>query len=128
MATIRKVTVFDPALLKVAVIDSFIKLNPKMLCHSPVMFVVEIVTVLTTILLFLSIGGVIDEKPFFIGQISLWLWFTVLFANFSEAMAEGRGKAQANSLRQTKVETKAKLLTNEKGTDYKLIPATDLKK
>ena len=124
----KKTTIFDPVILKDAVINSFVKLNPKTLCRSPVMFVVEIVTVLTTILLFLSIAKVIDENPFFIGQISLWLWFTVLFANFSEAMAEGRGKAQANSLRQTKVETIAKLLTNEKSTDHKLIPATELKR
>ena len=128
MAKIKKITIFDPVILKQAVIDSFVKLNPRKLCHSPVMFVVEIVTVLTTVLLFLSLAKIVNESPFFIGQISLWLWFTVLFANFSEAMAEGRGKAQANSLRQTKVETKAKLLMSEKSTDYKLISATELKK
>ena len=126
---IKKINTFNPGILQQAVIDSFTKLNPFVLWRNPVMFVVEIVTVLTTIFFFLSIANIIKENAFFIGQISLWLWFTVLFANFSEAMAEGRGKAQANTLRQTKVETKAKLLTNIGDiNNYKLISAAELKK
>src|SRR5260221_10046299 len=83
---------FDPPIVKRAITDSFVKLSPKTLWKNPVMFVVEIGAALTTVLLALHASG-------FALQICLWLWFTVLFANFAEAMAEGRGKAQADSLR-----------------------------
>jgi potassium-transporting ATPase ATP-binding subunit len=88
--------------------DSFIKLDPRHMMGNPVMFVVEIGSVITTVLL---IG---DKKNFgFNLQITLWLWFTVLFANFAEAMAEGRGKAQADTLRKARSET----IANRVGED-----------
>src|SRR5579884_2483170 len=88
---------FDPPIVRRALIDSFAKLNPRTLAKNPVMFVVEVGAALTTVLLFQSIAA---HRPGwgFDFQITLWLWFTVLFANFAEAMAEGRGKAQADSL------------------------------
>jgi K+-transporting ATPase ATPase B chain len=93
---------------------------------NPVMFVVEIVAVLTTVIFLrdLSTGG---GNLGFTFQIMLWLWITVLFANVSEAVAEGRGKAQADSLRQTRSETQAKLLSAAKSKDYELVPGTSLK-
>src|ERR1700691_3478758 len=100
---------FDPPIVRRAIVDSFIKLNPVTLAKNPVMFVVEVGAVLTTILMFrtLAEGG----KGFgFEFQIAAWLWFTVLFANFAEAMAEGRGKAQADTLRKTKTSAEAKTL------------------
>src|ERR1700741_258347 len=86
---------FDPKILLPAIGSAFVKLDPRTLIKSPVMFVLEIVTVLTTVLFVrdLAIGG---EHLGFTFQIILWLWFTVLFANFAEAIAEGRGKAQAD--------------------------------
>ena len=85
-----------------AIVDSFVKLDPRHMMGNPVMFVVEVGSVITTVLL---IG---DKKNFgFNLQITLWLWFTVLFANFAEAMAEGRGKAQADTLRKARSETVA---------------------
>src|SRR5580658_6498933 len=100
---------FDPPIVRRAIVDSFVKLNPVTLAKNPVMFVVEVGAVLTTVLMFrtLAEGG----KGFgFEIQIAAWLWFTVLFANFAEAMAEGRGKAQADSLRKTKTSAEAKKL------------------
>jgi len=90
-----------------AIWDSILKLNPRKMMGNPVMFVVEVGSVLTTALLFK--GGTAFK---FNLQITLWLWFTVLFANFAEAMAEGRGKAQADTLRKTKTETVAHRLKN----------------
>ena len=128
MATKKRQSILSFEIIKQAVIDSVIKLNPVTLFKNPVMFVVEVVAVLTTILFVLSFSGITKENPFFVFQIAAWLWFTVIFGNFSEAMAEGRGKAQANSLRQTKIETKAKLLKDIDTKEYKLIPGTELKK
>jgi K+-transporting ATPase ATPase B chain len=100
---------FDPPIVKRAIVDSFVKLNPKTLAKNPVMFVVEVGAALTTLLLIktLATGGAGWAFEF---QIAAWLWFTVLFANFAEAMAEGRGKAQADSLRATKKDSMAKKL------------------
>src|SRR5438046_2409888 len=106
---------FDPPIVKRAIIDSVIKLNPVTLAKNPVMFVVEVGAVLTTLLMFKTLvtGGPGFGFEF---QIAAWLWFTVLFANFAEAMAEGRGKAQADSLRKTKTDATAKKLSgNGKG-------------
>src|SRR5678815_2638503 len=94
-------------IVKRAILDSFVKLNPRSMMKNPVMFVVEVGSVLTTLQL---IRGVVAPLPGvtntgFELQITLWLWFTVLFANFAEAMAEGRGKAQADNLRKAKTET-----------------------
>ena len=94
---------------------------------NPVMFVLEIVTALTTVILIrdLATGG---ERIGFEFQIILWLWFTVLFANFAEAVAEGRGKAQAETLRRQRTETRAKLMTGAGDSQsYRLMPSTELK-
>ena len=91
-----------------AVLESFIKLNPRWMVRNPVMFVVEVGSVLTTLLWIQSLIGQGEAPTGFIGAIALWLWFTVLFANFSEAVAEGRGKAQAESLRKARQDTPAK--------------------
>src|SRR5215469_16368071 len=115
----------DPSILVPAIWGSFRKLNPRHMIGNPVMFCVEIVAALTTILFVrdLFAGG---HHLSFALQINVWLWFTVVFANFAEAVAEGRGKAQADSLRRTKTETSAKLL--EHGTPgWKSVPATSLK-
>ncbi|HEY4379079.1 MAG TPA: hypothetical protein VGN01_01970, partial [Acidobacteriaceae bacterium] len=98
----NKKSLFDAAIVKRAVVDSLKKLNPVLMMKNPVMFVVEVGSVVTTLLLF-GHGG----HSGFNLQITLWLWFTVLFANFAEAMAEGRGKAQADALRKAKSETTA---------------------
>jgi potassium-transporting ATPase ATP-binding subunit len=105
---------------------AFRKLDPRSLVHNPVMFVVEVVATLTT-LLFLRDLVVGHADLGFSFQINLWLWFTVLFGNFAEAVAEGRGKAQAASLRRTRTETQAKLLTGSDRTKHKRVPGTSLK-
>lgn len=102
---------FDPAIVRGAVVDSFRKLDPRHVIRNPVMFVVEVVSVLTTVLFFQAMGGHGEAAPGFILAVSLWLWFTVLFANFAEAMAEGRGKAQAEGLRKARRDIVAKKLT-----------------
>jgi K+-transporting ATPase ATPase B chain len=102
---------FDPAIVKRAVRDAFVKLDPRRMIRNPVMFVVEVGSVFTTLLfLHALITGAGEASPGFIGAISLWLWFTVLFANFAEAMAEGRGKAQADSLRKARRDVPAVVL------------------
>jgi len=117
---------FDPKIVVPAIGSAFVKLDPRSLMKNPVMFVLEVVTILTTIVLIrdLFTGG---EQIGFEFQIVLWLWFTVLFANFAEAVAEGRGKAQAASLRRQRTETQAKLLTGPGRTGYREIPSTSLK-
>jgi K+-transporting ATPase ATPase B chain len=116
----------DPKIVVPAIRAAFAKLDPRTLIKNPVMFVVEVVAALTTIIFFreLFTGG---ENLGFTFQIILWLWITVLFANFSEAIAEGRGKAQAESLRRTRTEMQAKLLTAAGGRNFKLVPSTTLK-
>src|SRR5450755_1404126 len=103
-------TLFDPKIVGPAIGQSFVKLNPATLIKNPVIFVLEIVTVLVTILF---VRDLLQHHAGtgFTFQIVLWLWFTVLFANFAEAVAEGRGKAQAESLRKTRTESQAKLLS-----------------
>src|SRR6516225_10152748 len=104
---------FDPKIVVPAIGSAFVKLNPRTLMKNPVMFVLEVVTALTTVILIrdLITGG---QSIAFEFQIVLWLWFTVLFANFAEAVAEGRGKAQAETLRRQRTETKAKLIVDKK--------------
>ena len=116
----------DPKIVVPAVGAAFVKLDPRTLMKNPIMFVLEIVTLLTTVILIRDLvrGG---EHIFFEFQIILWLWFTVLFANFAEAVAEGRGKAQADALRRTRTETSAKLLTGTDRRNYKMVPAPELK-
>ena len=112
-STLRKrvpvTALLDPKIIVPAIGSAFRKLDPRVLIKNPVMFVLEIVTLLTTIIFVrdLITGG---ENLGFTFQIILWLWFTILFANFAEAIAEGRGKAQADSLRRQRTETQAKLL------------------
>ena len=117
---------FDPKIVLPAIGSAFVKLNPRSLMKNPVMFVLEVVTALTTVILVrdLVTGG---EHIGFEVQIVLWLWFTVLFANFAEAIAEGRGKAQAAALRRQRTETQAKLLAGPGGSGHKLVPSTSLK-
>src|SRR6202045_1249293 len=107
-AQAKSLSLFDPSILGPAVGDAFKKLNPATLWRNPVMFVVEIVSAATTILFVRDLFA--GSGASFSGQISLWLGFTVLFANFAEAVAEGRGKAQAASLRRTQSQAIAKRL------------------
>jgi K+-transporting ATPase ATPase B chain len=95
----------NSTMVRHAIIDSFIKLNPARMVLNPVMFVVEVGSVLTTGLWIQALAGKGEAPAWFIGAVAIWLWFTVLFANFSEALAEGRGKAQAEALRKTRAET-----------------------
>ncbi len=115
---------FEPAIVKRALKDAFVKLDPRVVAKNPVMFVVEVGSAVTT---FFWIRGLVTgaADTMFVGQVSVWLWFTVLFANFAEAMAEGRGKAQADTLRKTKTDTKARRL---KGQREELVAASQLKK
>src|SRR5215471_16269847 len=116
-------SIFDPAIIGPAIGDSFRKLNPLTLARNPVMFVTEVGAVITTVLMFVGHGGHFGFQL----QIALWLWFTVLFANFAEAMAEGRGKAQAKALRATRTETFANRLTNGSNKTEQ-VPAEKLRK
>jgi potassium-transporting ATPase ATP-binding subunit len=103
----------DPEILNVAAVSSLRKLDPRQLWRNPVMFVVEIGALITSIILIENIFGHGNDPVWFVAWISVWLWFTVLFANFAEAMAEGRGKAQADTLRRTRTETRAKVIVTE---------------
>ncbi len=125
MSQEKNISIWDPNIMSRAAVDSFRKLNPVKMMKNPVMFVVEVGSVLTTILLIRDI--VIGASGIgFDLQITLWLWFTVLFANFAEAMAEGRGKAQADNLRKARTETTArKLLPNGQ---TQIVPAPQLHK
>ncbi|MBI3702228.1 MAG: potassium-transporting ATPase subunit KdpB [Afipia sp.] len=115
----------DPSLLLRATMDAFRKLNPKHLMKNPVIFVTEIVAAVVTIAFILDIRH--GESAWFSGQIAAWLWFTVLFANFAEAIAEGRGRAQADTLRQTRTESRAKRIMMEDNPEiYEGVTASDL--
>ncbi|CCE11587.1 P-type ATPase, high-affinity potassium transport system, B chain, a phophatase-like domain [Bradyrhizobium sp. STM 3843] len=118
-------TMLDTKIVLPAIKAAFVKLDPRLMVKSPVMFVVEVVAALTTVIFLrdLVTGG---ANLGFTFQIILWLWFTVLFANFAEAVAEGRGKAQADSLRKTRTESQAKLLTGN-DRSYRMVPGTSLK-
>ncbi|HMD88656.1 MAG TPA: potassium-transporting ATPase subunit KdpB [Anaerolineaceae bacterium] len=119
---------FQRDLYRRAIGDSFIKLNPSKMVRNPVMFVVEVGSVLTTGLWIQSLLGKGEAPAGFIGAVAIWLWFTVLFANFSEALAEGRGKAQAEALRRTRKETQAKKLRRAGNReDFELVPSTQLR-
>jgi potassium-transporting ATPase ATP-binding subunit len=106
--TDEKRKLVEPEILRRAVVDSLIKLKPRTLMKNPVMFVVGVGSVLTTILFFKDLGTSSHDENVFAGLVALFLWFTVLFANFAEAVAEGRGKAQADTLRKTRAETVAR--------------------
>src|SRR5579871_4803641 len=116
---------FDPKIVLPAIGSAFVKLDPRTLIKNPVMFVLEIVTALATVILVRDLvpGG---QTLLFEVQVVVWLWFTVLFANFAEAIAEGRGKAQADSLRRQRTETKAKLLTGGDRKNWRQVDSTSL--
>ncbi|MEZ2408452.1 K+-transporting ATPase ATPase B chain [Bosea sp. OAE752] len=126
MSQSKSASLIDARILVPALGDALRKLDPRSLARNPVMFVVAVVSLLTTILFLrdLVTGG---SHLGFSFQIVIWLWFTVLFANFAEAVAEGRGKAQADSLRKTRAETQAKLLSGEDRSQFRLVPGTSLK-
>ncbi|MBY3366919.1 potassium-transporting ATPase subunit KdpB [Rhizobium laguerreae] len=126
MSQAKSASVMDTRILIPAVGAAFKKLNPRALARNPVMFVVATVSVLTTVLFLRDLVAGNGNLGFSF-QINLWLWFTVLFANFAEAVAEGRGKAQADSLRKARTETQAKLLTANNGSGYRKVPGTSLK-
>ena len=112
-----------------AFLDALLKLNPRSMMRNPVMFVVEVGSVLTTALWIQALIGQGEAPAWYIGFVSLWLWFTVLFANFSEALAEGRGKAQAEGLRRARRETPAKRLKEpHHGAAFESVPSTALRK
>ncbi len=126
--TRKTFSLFDPALVKPAIADSFRKLDPRVQWRNPVMFVVFIGSILTTLAAVPALSGPSQESTAFILGVALWLWFTVLFANFAEALAEGRSKAQAASLRGLKKETWAKRLrTPQANAEWYTVPADDLR-
>ena len=117
---------FDARIVIPAIGSAFVKLDPRVLMKNPVMFVLEVVSVLTTVILVRDIVTMAGNVGFEF-QIVLWLWFTVLFANFAEAIAEGRGKAQADALRRTRTETQAKLLIGTDRRNFRRVPGTNLR-
>jgi potassium-transporting ATPase ATP-binding subunit len=121
----RTISIWDPGIVRQAVVDSLRKLDPRIQVRNPVMFIVEVGSLLTTIIFVQELTSGVG-RPLFTGQVAFWLWFTVLFANFAEAMAEGRGKAQADTLRRTRTETVANRLTGASGMEK--IPAASLRK
>jgi len=123
-AQAKSASITDRKILKTAIVDSFWKLDPRLLIKNPVMFVVEVGAVITGVVLVLEAFQ--HKGNFWFGlQITLWLWFTVLFANFAEAMAEGRGKAQAETLRKARAETEARKLRPDGKTE--LLPSSKLR-
>lgn len=119
----RKHSLFDRGIITQATFEAFKKLSPRSMLRNPVMFVTEVGAAITTLGIFLRSG---NEPMGFVIQVALWLWFTVLFANFAEAMAEGRGKAQARALRKTRTQTMANLLPSDGSLEK--IPAEQLRK
>src|SRR5262245_37495711 len=120
---------FDPPIVRRAIGDSFLKLDPRRQLRNPVMFTVFAGSILTTGLGLYALTNPGTEKASFIFGVSAWLWFTVLFANFAEAMAEGRGKAQADTLRATRRDVQAKKLNEPRhGAAFDLVAASALRK
>ncbi|MGQ5718511.1 potassium-transporting ATPase subunit KdpB [Pseudochrobactrum asaccharolyticum] len=126
MSQSKSSSILDAKILLPAIGGAFRKLDPRSLAKNPVMFVVAVVTLLTTVLFIKDMASGGSDLGFSF-QIILWLWFTILFANFAEAVAEGRGKAQAESLRRTRTETEAKLLSGDSKTNYTVIAGNSLK-
>ena len=122
-------SVFDAALLKGALIDSLKKLDPRTLWRNPVMFCVEIASAITLVTFIMSLTGTNREPAWFTGTVTLWLWLTVIFSTFAEALAEGRGKARAASLRKSRTDVIAKLLSKpEFKSDFTTVGASQLRK
>jgi K+-transporting ATPase ATPase B chain len=109
--------------------DAFTKLHPRLMVRNPVMFVVEVGSILTTVLWLQALWGSGEAPAWYIGGVSLWLWFTVLFANFSEALAEGRGKAQADALRRARKDITAKRLNAPRhGSPFEVVASSGLRR
>jgi K+-transporting ATPase ATPase B chain len=121
---------FEGAIVRAAVVDSFKKLDPRRMIRNPVMFVVEVGSAFTTVLFVHAlVTGQGEASPWFVLAVSLWLWFTVLFANFAEAMAEGRGKAQAETLRKARKDVPAtRLLEARRDAPSERVPSSQLRK
>src|SRR5262247_1095848 len=115
--TVRARSLFDTTIVRQAIVDSFRKLTPRRQVRNPVMFVVYVGAILTALLWSQAALGHGEAPAWFIFWVSVWLWFTVLFANLAEAMAEGRGKAQAASLRKARRELSAKKLRRRQRDD-----------
>ena len=127
--TVKARSLFDGAIIRQAIVDSFAKLTVQRQVRNPVMFVVYVGAILTTLLWLQALLGRGEAPGWFICWVSAWLWFTVLFANFAEAMAEGRGKAQAASLRKARRDLQAKRLRRrERSIDYDMVSASALRK
>jgi K+-transporting ATPase ATPase B chain len=125
---VRKPVTLNKDIVRQAIIGSFTKLDPRVQLRNPVMFVVEVSSVITTVI---AIMAAINSQPDagFVAAVSVWLWFTVLFANFAEAVAEGRGKAQAEALRRTRQETTAKRLAKaDRNAKVEFVPSPTLRK
>src|SRR3979490_2258226 len=114
-------SLFDWNIVRPAIGDAFKKLSPRLMVKNPVMFVTMVGAALTTVGIFTAT----PDLRGFVAQLALWLWFTVLFANFAEAMADGRGKAQADALRKTRKDTVARRLRDQR---EERVPATELQK
>ncbi len=128
MAT-QKTSIYDKELIKNALINSIKKLNPKALISNPVMFAVEIGSILTTIEFILEITSIKSGPAWFTGWVSVWLWFTVIFSNFAESLSESRGKAQAQSLKKQKTQIMAKRIKEASfDAEYEEVQSTQLKK
>ena len=108
----KPIALFDPGILRRAAIDAVVKLAPRQLVRNPVMFVTGVVALVVTLIFIRDLATGRDDLAF-TGQIAIWLWFTVLFANFAEAIAEGRGKAQADALKRTRSDTMAKVFLHQ---------------
>ena len=129
LARVKARSLFDPPIVRQAIVDSFRKLTPRRQVRNPVMFVVYVGSILTTLLWIQALVGKGEAPAWFIFWVSVWLWFTVLFANFAEAMAEGRGKAQAASLRKARRDLQAKRLPRpERGARFETVSASTLRK
>src|SRR5207302_803866 len=128
-STVQTRSLFDAWILRQAIVDSFRKLTPRRQVRNPVMFVVYVGSILTTLLWVQALVGKGEAPAWFIFWVSIWLWFTVLFANFAEAMAEGRGKAQAASLRKARGDLQAKRLRRpEWNAGFETVSASALRK
>ncbi len=123
----NSIALFEGTILRDAIIASFRKLDPRELVRNPVMFTTGVVAVLSTVIYARDVAIGVKDYVGVMGQIAAWLWFTVLFANFAEAVAEGRGKAQADSLRKTKTDTPAKKLASDRDTKWTATPAASLR-
>ncbi len=127
--TAEPISLFNARIMQPALLDSLMKLDPRQLWRNPVMFCVEIASVITLVTFVMSLTGANKEPAWFTGTVSVWLWLTVIFATFAEALAEGRGKARAASLRQSRTDITAKRLTKpEFASDFTIVGASQLHK